>query len=689
MLTGARLFEGDTDSDILLAVMQENPNWQELPPGTPPAVHRLLRRCLERDNNKRLHDIADARLEIEEAIAKPELALAQEARPTLRSRIRAAWPVVLAAVAVTAVLAGGAVWTLTGFRAAAPSDPARLALPTPPGVTINTIDWQPALAMSPNGRLLVFAGIQGDNRQLFKRSLEQFDATPIPGTEGGSHPFFSPDGRWIGFWSEGKLKKVPLAGGPPQNIADAPNPFGASWGPGGTIVFNRYPAGGLSRVPAVGGTPEVLLEPDLEHGEWDISWPEFLPDGAAVLLTSTRGETQDTAQIQVLDLESLTRKILIKGANHARYLPTGHLIFGRGAGVHVAPFDTERRELTGPSVPLPDPIFYDFEIGLFHLAFSAGGSLAFIPGGGPIKRRLVSVDLEGRETPLIDGRRGYMYPRISPDGGRLAVTISEPGDSNVWIVDLTTETHTKLTLEGANVCPFWTPDGERVAYHSDRDGPFSISWKRVDGGGENEPLVAAEDFSVSVRDGSWSPDGKTLVYSRWTPSRQENKIDIWIATFDGVGEQRPIVATNAVEYGPVISPDGRWVAYVSDESGRDEIYVQPFPEGGERHQISTDGGLNPVWSPDGGSIYFGSENRILAVSVFTTPRFRAGAARVLFEGAYAGGYSYLYPNFDIAPDGKSFVMVKPDEERGRATEIRLILNWFEELERLAPATGIR
>jgi Tol biopolymer transport system component len=690
MLTGARLFEGDTDSDILLAVMQEDPDWQALPPKTPPAVRRLLRRCLERNRNKRLHHIADARLEIEDACTQPDEPPTQQTQPDLIARVRTVWPALLAAVAITAVLTGGIVRKLSGFRTAAPNFPARVALPVPPGVTINTIDWGPALAMSPGGRVLVFAGKRGDDRQLFSRSLEQFHATPIPGTEGGSYPFFSPDGLWLGFIADGKIKKVAVAGGPPQIIADAPNCLGATWGPRGAIVFNPYAGSGLSEVPAVGGTPEALLTPDYGQGGWSFSWPEFLPDGNAVLFTSFRGETADTNHVEVFDLESRTRKTLVEGANYARYFPTGHLVFGRGKGVHAAPFDAERRVITGPSVPVPDPIFYDFEIGLFHLAFSASGSLAFIPGGGPIRRRLVSVDLEGRATPLIDGRRGYMYPRFSPDGERLAVTISEPEDTNVWVVDMANQTHTKLTLEGANVFPSWTPDGERVTYLSHREGLYSVSWNRADGSGHSEPLVAPEDVGEWVRDGSWSPDGKTFVYATGKPSLLEHGFDIWISPLGGDHEPRPMVSTTgAVEFGPVVSPDGRWLAYVSDISGRHEIYVQPFPDGGARHQISTDGGWKPVWSPSGRSIYFRFGNQILATPVSTTPRFRAGAARVLFEGEFQEGSSFLSPNFDIAPDGKSFVMVKPDEEWGRATEIRVIFNWFEELERLAPATGIR
>jgi len=691
MLTGARLFEGDTDSDILLAVMQVNPSWQDLPPETPGAVTRLLRRCLERNSRERLHDIADARLEIEEAIARPDRVTAAEEEhpePTLWDKTRAAWPVVLAAVAVTAVLAGGVVWMLSEAPSTTPGRPMRIALSFPPDVMIGELD-RPVLAISPDGRSLVFVGGGEGRSQLYRRDLEQFEAVPIPATEGGYHPFFSPDGRWVGFFADGKLKKIPLAGGPPQIIAEAPKPYGASWGPDGTVVFNRRFGEGLWRVPVAGGTSEMLAAPDLERGELWFTWPEFLPDGRAVLFTNFRGFTADDAQIEVLDLESRARKTLIENGSYARYVPTGHLVFGRGGGIHVAPFDAERREVTGPSVPVPEPILYEFEGGVPHLAFSTAGSLAFVPGAGSPRLHLVSVDLEGRETPLIEARRGFAYPRFSPDGDRLAVAIAEPGDTNVWVLNLSTETQTKLTLEGSNNFPIWTPDGERVTFQSRRGGVGGIYWKWANGSGASEPLVLTGKVGETITPNSWSPDGNTLVFQRFSSTQAGTRADLWIATREGDREPLPLVAAGAIEGGAAISPDGRWLAYKSNESGRYEIYVQPFPEGGERHQISTDGALPPVWSKDGQTVFYQNGDQVLAVPVSTTPRFRAEAPRVLFEGEYETANYVTHPNFDIAPDGKSFVMVKPDEEWGRATEIRVVLNWFEELRRLAPPQGTR
>jgi len=323
------------------------------------------------------------------------------------------------------------------------------------------------------------------------------------------------------------------------------------------------------------------------------------------------------------------------------------------------------------------------------LAVSTGGNLAFIPGGGAPRRRLVSVDLNGMERPLVEARRAYMYPRFSPDGERLAVTISEPGETNISVVDLRTGAQTKLTQEGTNLVPIWTPDGRRVTYSSYRgEGRSSIDWKWADGSGESELLVSSRQPGEYVVPGAWSPDGETLGFVVSLPSQPENQWDIWIATREGDQEPRPLVVTPAPEFGAEISPDGRWLAYVSG-FGRSEIYVQPFPDGGERHQISTDGGVMPVWSPDGRNVFYlyyspSLDQKIMRVEVSTSPRFLAGAPEVLFNEQFFTGFWGPLRNFDIAPDGKSFVFVKADEDWGKPTEIRVVLNWFEELKRLAP-----
>jgi len=693
MLTGARLFEGDTDSDILLAVMQVTPTWQDLPPETPRAVLRLLRRCLEREPKVRLHDIADARLEIEEAIADPERASAtveERPEPTFWRKARAAWPALLTVFALGLLIAGAA-WKFLGVTPTAHRKPLRLGLAVPPGATIRAVE-RPVLAVSPDGRWLVFKAFDGGTTRLFKRSLEQFEATPIPDTEYAYHPFFSPDGRWVGFFAQGKLKKVSLVEGSPHVLCDADNPWGATWGPDGNIIFTPTDAGELWRVAAVGGEPEPLLIPDPREGVWGYYWPEVLPDGKAVLYTAWPGLTAASAHIGVFDLESRERKTLIENASYARYLPTGHLIYGRDSRVEVVPFDIERRAVTGPSVPVPEPIFYEPENGVPHLAFSTHGSLAFVPGGGTPQRRLVWVDLEGNEEPVSTRARGFVYPRFSPTGDRLAVTISESGNSNIWVLDLETGAQMKLPVEGNNAFPVWSPDGERIVFSAETTQPpasWSLFSKRVQGTGAAEPLLRAEEAGQQLYPYSWSPDGRTLVIGKDSTISPESREDIWFLPIESDRETRPFVATEVTEVCGAVSPDGHWIAYVSRESGYRQVYVQRFPDGGEKHQVSTGPGVEPVWSPDGLAIYYWGPGGLMAAPVSTTPPFQLGAPKTLFEGQYAQPMWTNFQNFDVSPDGNRFVMIKADESWGRATGIGVVLNWFEELKRLAPPDGAR
>jgi serine/threonine-protein kinase len=397
MLTGRSLFDRKTDFDTLAAVLESTPDWEGLPSSTPDAIHRLLRRCLERDPRQRLHEIADARLEIDEAINGPKPTWFRNATssPRLLGWLRGVWPVVIASAAAGAFFAT-AVWNATEGGPAIPRPPARVALNLPSEVTID-VGHRPALAISPDGQWLVFEAREGAQCRLFKRSLERFETIPIPGTENGNQPFFSPDGVWLGFFADGKLAKVPLSGGARQILADAPNPRGASWGPRGRIVFAPDVSGGLWQVDATGGAAEPLIQPDVEDGELDFRWPEFLPDGTGVLFTSTRGMSPASARIECLWVEYLDRYELIENATFARFVGTGHLIFGHRGSVHVAPFDSEWWEMSGPPVPVPDRIHYDLGHGVPQLAVAGNGSLVFVPGNGSRAHRAVTVNRHGSE----------------------------------------------------------------------------------------------------------------------------------------------------------------------------------------------------------------------------------------------------------------------------------------------------
>lgn len=391
--------------------------------------------------------------------------------------------------------------------------------------------------------------------------------------------------------------------------------------------------------------------------------PAFLPDGTAVLYTAWRGGfTAASVQIGILDLASGETTVLLENAASPQYLPTGHLIYGRGGRAEVVPFDLKRREIAGPSVPVPEPIFYD-PGGTLHAAFSSSGTLVFVPGERAPQGQLLHVDLHGNAVAVPGTRQGFEYVRLSPDGQRLAATISELGQSSIWIVDRTTGLQTRTAGNGQKNLPLWSPDGSKVTFALETDQPpasWSVYWQQ--------------------------PDGNVLVLGNWSTGSSK---DISYVSLDNPEEIHPLLATDADETKGLLSPDGHWIAYASNETGSFAIYVQRFPEGGERQQVSTGATRRLVgWAPDGRAIYYILENQMMEVELTTAPRIRAETPRPLFERDFYTG-NWYYPDVQLSADGEQFVMVVPDEEWGVTTEISVILNWSQELERLAPTGSIR
>ena len=685
MLVHGRLFEGTSASEIFASVLRSEPNWQALPADTPTLIRRLLRRCLQKDARQRLHDIGDARLDIEEALAEPD-AGEQDAAPSADSRaMRSTWWMLPAAVAA-GIVAASITWKMLMAPAGPPGSSPRLTVNMPPGISMHAHILRPGVAISPDGRWLVFVATEGGTRKLFRRSLEQFGVTSIPGTENAVFAFFSPDGRWVGFWDnvDDKLKKVALDGGAPVALCDTTNAWGATWGTNGMIVYNPGTMNGLWQVAETGGEPEQILAPIPETGQASFLMPEWLPDGSGVLFTAWNGGfTAASAQIVILDIASGETKVVLENAACARYLASGHLVFGRGGRAEVAPFDLERREVTGPSVPIPDPIFYE-PGGKLHLAVSSTGTMAFVPGGSAPRRQLVLSDLRGNQEVVAGDQRGYVYPRFSPDGRRLAVVISEFGKTSIWILDRTTGLGTRMVGEGRRHIPLWSPDGRRVAFALETEKPpatWSIFWQEADASSSPEPLVMPQIAGDWLWPYSWTPDGKTLVFGKWSMGSSK---DIYAVSVDNLQEVRPLVATAADDLRGLLSPDGRWIAYASNLTGHWAIYVQKFPDGSERQQVSPGDTDDLVgWAPDGRTIYYVREGQIMGVGITTVPALRADTPRVLFEVSYSPGVWYN-PDVHLSADGERFVMVTKDETWGVATEIKVVLNWFEELNRLVP-----
>jgi len=678
MLAGREAFGGESVSDSLSAVLGREPDWSALPAATPPAAQRLLRRCLEKDPKRRLRDIGDAWTEM------GEQAPASGAPPGVS---RFGWPLALAA-AVAVIAAGVAVWSLW-LRPAAPAAVARLAMTLPPTDRLDIGQQTPATAVviSQDGRRLVYAATrgQGGSSQLYLRRLDQLEASPIPGTQGAAGPFFSPDGEWVGFFGDGKMKKVPVTGGSPFTLCDAVSPRGATWGPDDTIVFTPRAnpgIGGLWRISAAGGAPRALTTPDLKKGELGHRHPEFLPDGKAVLFTIWTGASFDEARVGVLDLESGAWRALIDGGHSPSYA-SGQLLFSRAGTLLAAPFDSPTRATKGPAVSVLQGLLRNVTTGLVHYSVSRSGLLAYVTGiPGAVGRTLLWVDRKGAARPASQEIRPYIFPSLSPDGRRLALLLQEGVNRNVWVYELDRGALTRLTVEaGFATRAVWTPDGKRVVYGAARPASQGLFWRPADGSGPEEQIAASTNL---LYPGSVSPDGKTLTYVEMDPREQG---DLWTLSLEGDRKPRPLLESPYDEQDGAVSPDGRWIAYRSNVSGRYEVYVQAFPGPGPKTQVSTGGGVEPLWARGFRELFYRHGNRMMVVETRIGPAFVAGAPRALFEAAY-DTVAGPAPMYDVSPDGQRFLMLKSSEpDAAFLTQVNVVLNWPDEMKRRSGLQG--
>jgi Tol biopolymer transport system component len=488
-----------------------------------------------------------------------------------------------------------------------------------------------------------------------------------------THPSFSPDGEWVSFFSDNKLKKVAVAGGSSVTLCDAPRSVGASWGPAGSIVFSAESS--LWRVPSDGGPRELLAKPEPAEGQLAFESPQVLPDGETVLFTVV-GSTLYVGEgdsVTVRSLETGEQRIVLENARNARYVPTGHLLFVRAAMVLSVPFDIQQLRVLGAPVPILEQPMLEFE-SLPYLAFSEKGTLVYVPA--VTDHTLVSVDRSGQATPLTETHRRFRFPRLSPDNRTLALQIDEAGTRNVWLFEMSRRTLTRLTFEGNNRMPIWTPDGRRLAFSSDRIGGRKLFWQPADGSGPAERLTTGE--AIRDLDTSWSPDGQVLAFTQWDLS---NGWDIWMLPIKGEREPRPFLRTRYADWEARFSPDGKWVAYSSDESEQYEVYVRRYPGPGGKLQISTNGGSDPVWNPNGKELFYRNGREMMSVPIGLTPKLTVGSPELLFDGPFL-----LMPGsqfYDVTSDGQQFIMVMSEQESA-PTQVNIVLNWFEELKRLAP-----
>ena len=668
MLTGRKAFGGELVSDALASVIKSDPDWNVLPPNLSPRLRELIRRCLEKDLNKRRRDIGDVRIELDEILSGGDPPTALDVTPPQAKPRRR-----LAASASVALVVG----TLFGVavsRRPAPERPIlRFSISLPDGVRF-TNTGRRTVAVSPDGKRIAHTG----GNQIYLRELNGMESVPIRGTGGtvassGRNPFFSPDGKWLGFWAEGKLKKVAVSGGAPVTLCDAGNPYGVSWTEGDNIVFGQGREG-ILQVSGNGGEPEVLVA--IEQDEGLAHGPQILPGGKAILFTLGRTGTFDEAQIVVQPLPAGERRILLEGRD-ARYVPTGHLVYALDKTLFAIPFDVERLEITGGPVSVEEGVALSSSTGgtgAAHFSVSRSGTLLYVPDLGGASEHLVWIDENG-EAPFTGRDSVYRFPRVSPDGRRLAFQIGGNEGWDVWIHDIDRATASRLTVGGDSRNPVWSPDGQWVAFTSRRGDKPGLYRRRADFSGEAELLV---ETGETTRLGEWSRDGRWLLY---TMVGRASHQDVWALPLEGDRQPQPILQSRFIDTTPALSPDGRWLAYASDESGRFEVYATSFPEPGRKVQISTDGGADALWLPQGNRVVYNAfeSPRFFEVDIRTEPELTAGPPREIFEAPYS---DFIGRNYDVTPDGKRFVMVL--ESGASEFQMHVVVNWFEELKERVP-----
>jgi serine/threonine protein kinase/Tol biopolymer transport system component len=681
MLTGSRVFEGEDVSDTLAAVLRGEPDWTRLPQETPSPVRRLLRHCLAKDPKGRIGDASIARIEIDDVQSAPQIT-GQGAH--VDTRHRAHWARKAAYALVTLTVGGVLLWMLR--PASVPSSRlARFPIPLPAGQQFSNPGHRP-VALSPDGKVVVYAA----NLQLHKRPLDQLEAIPIRGTEGaGRSPFFSPDGQSIGFWQGQRFKKVSIADGAPVVLCSAKNPWGASWTAENTILYGEGPDG-IWRVSSNSGTPENVVK--VGANQW-ASGPQLLPGGRTILFTLTH-TADDARQIVVESLDTGQRRVVVEEGADARYVPTGHLVYALGETLLAAPFDVQALAVTGKAVPLVEDVATSPDGVMSYFAVSDEGTLVYVPRDAVARfqpRTLVWVDRQRRETPINVPPRPYLRPRLSPDGTRIAVEIRDQ-ENDIWVWDLAREVLTKLTYGPAlDTQPIWTHDGQSVIFSSGTAiGARNLFRVAADGTGTTDQLTHG---TADVIANAVTPDGKGLIFQEVRlvgGGTSVDRSDLMLLPLVGEHRPQPLLQRPFGEANAELSPDGRWLAYQSNESGRQEIYVRPFPnvETGKRTQVSTSGGQRPLWARNGRELFYVSTGgTLMSVPVTTAgPTFANEKPSNLFDHP---SLSFVGPPgraYDVSRDSR-FLMTQESSAAGeqpQSARLVIVLNWFEELKTRVP-----
>jgi serine/threonine-protein kinase len=654
------MFEGETVSHTLADVLRADIDLDQLPAEVPRSIRRLLARCLDRSPKRRLRDIGEARVVIEDVLAgtdedepgESESPLAVTPPPAKRGL---AWSV----AAIASVIAVISLTLLLLPRREVPQSVSRFTVTSPNSGNLRQGDGQ-AIAISRDGRLIVTRGGSGNDDVLYLRAIDDFEPRVILGTSGARLPFFSPDGKWLAFVTSRGFFKVNLTGGAPISVgAFSAAPFGASWSTDGNIYFSS--AGEIWKLPATGGEAESIAASEGDE-QYRLSNPEALPSGHALLLNTNSGPGRP-GRLMALDLETRELKDLNVQGENPRYLSTGHMLFLQAEQVLAVAFDERTLEPSGTPIPVLDRVWT--ESGIMQMAVADDGTVAYLPRRPGETQKLVLVDRLGITEPLVTATLPFPScsdPRLSPDGRRLVVSVA---NGAIWMIDLETQTPTLLSESG--FYPVWSPDGTTVTFTTPRNKSFDLYRVKAD---LSQPEFLLLDREHNLRTADWTRDG-TLVFREEIPGKG---MDLWFWPGDDEASIQSLLTGPDDELAPTVSPDGRWVAYVSDQSGRDEIYVTSFPSPAGRVQTSDGGGTSPAWSSDGKELFYVEGNDLIAVQLAFDPSLRVVGREALFSGNFV---QYRWQRqYDVHPDGKHFVMLE-NPPRG---DVEVITNWFSELE---------
>ncbi|MGA8036227.1 MAG: protein kinase [Candidatus Acidiferrales bacterium] len=703
MLTGEQAFGGETVSDSLAAVIKDTPDWAELPVSTPPRIRELIQRCLQKDPKQRLQAIGDARITIDEVISgSTQYAsgiLPSETRPPqiatpARQAAGPSWPrllpwLVAGALALALIAALGAI---RGSSHSTLQRTVQLALPVPANQVLDFVNG-PAVVISPDGSRIAYVTLQpgsGEGR-LFVRELDKDAPTEMEGAGFAAAPFFSPDSRWIGYFGEGKLKKISIRGGTPVELTAVSGYRGGDWGEDGTIVFPREFTSALFRVPSMGGKMEQVTHLDATRGEITHRWPQILPGAQALLFTASADNNFFAhGSVEAATMKDGIPKVLVENAYFGRYLPGGYLAYVSEGTLFVAPFDAKALKLTGTAIPVLQHVASDISNGGTQFSISTSGMAVFSAGTSQNENlNITLLDRKGNATVLVKDQPDAASPRFSPDGKRIAF---QKGSGGIWVYDIARGITSSITLDSfVATYPVWTPDGQRITYsrpHSSQQGAGQgIYWRRADGSGEEQALTP--DTVLNAYPSNWSPDGKTLAFKRLSPT-DGSCCEIWTLTVDSNGkpsEPRMFLGANSpsdrnarattVDY-PEFSADGRWIAFTGQQGGAPEVYVVPYPGPGGKWQVSPEMGWEARWGKDGREIFYATAGQMLSVPyTVQNGAFQAGKPEVLFQDRFE--MRVPFPSFDVSPDGQRFVVFQSAGGRISSSAPSVVLNWMNQV----------